>query len=206
MKHSGETDKLEKLCLIDESESEELWSCSAGAAGASASSGAAVGESKSEEIWSCSAGAAGASASSGAASCEACNGACGGAYGGACSGEQPQEMFVKEDGAAAASASAGGAGARDSRLDASKDVKGCFHRDVKLENIIVTGDFDTKIMDYGSLKFTDEFNGKTFTPWQGMFVCFEPRTQSLLSSFCFQRIALRGYVLAEAGRGFTRLC
>lgn len=35
-------------------------------------------------------------------------------------------------------------------------VKGCFHRDVKLENIIVSGDFDTKIMDYGSLKFTDD--------------------------------------------------
>jgi serine/threonine protein kinase len=35
-------------------------------------------------------------------------------------------------------------------------VKGCFHRDVKLENIIVSGEFTPKLMDYGSLKFTDQ--------------------------------------------------
>lgn len=62
-------------------------------------------------------------------------------------------------------------------------VKGCAHRDVKLENIIVTADFDTKIMDYGSLKFTDEMieevapDGRTVynakTPWQGTDV-FKP--------------------------------
>jgi hypothetical protein len=176
MKHAGETDKLETLCLINESESEEIWNCSAGAAGASASSGAA--------------------------SCEACNGACGGACSGACSGEQPPELFVKEDGAAAASASAGGAGARDSRLDASRDVKGCFHRDVKLENIIVTGDFDAKIMDYGSLKFTDEFNGKTFTPWQGMFVF----TRSTPKSPIFLLFSAHSFAWLRGDRGFIRFC
>lgn len=62
-------------------------------------------------------------------------------------------------------------------------VKGCFHRDLKLENIIVSDTFDTKIMDYGSLKFTDQTvqtvtkDGKvkynTKTPWHGTDV-FKP--------------------------------
>jgi len=61
-------------------------------------------------------------------------------------------------------------------------IKGCLHRDVKLENIIVTGDFNTKLMDYGSLKFTDlasqEVGGrtvkyKTKTPWLGTDI-FKP--------------------------------
>lgn len=37
-----------------------------------------------------------------------------------------------------------------------RTVKGCFHRDVKLENMMVGDDFDVKLIDYGSLKFTDQ--------------------------------------------------
>ena len=34
----------------------------------------------------------------------------------------------------------------------SADSGGCFHRDLKMENVIVNEDFDAKITDYGSLK------------------------------------------------------
>ena len=44
-------------------------------------------------------------------------------------------------------------------LEGSQRVNGCFHRDLKLENLIVTGDFDCKIIDYGSLKFTQSRDG-----------------------------------------------
>eukprot|EP00038_Savillea_parva_P008293 m.176015 g.176015 ORF g.176015 m.176015 type:complete len:642 (+) comp14093_c0_seq1:73-1998(+) len=33
---------------------------------------------------------------------------------------------------------------------------GCYHRDLKLENLVVTGDFTVKIMDFGSAKFEDQ--------------------------------------------------
>jgi serine/threonine protein kinase len=33
---------------------------------------------------------------------------------------------------------------------------GCYHRDLKLENLVVTGDFTVKIMDFGSAKFDDQ--------------------------------------------------
>eukprot|EP00041_Stephanoeca_diplocostata_P022156 m.525018 g.525018 ORF g.525018 m.525018 type:complete len:447 (-) comp21997_c0_seq5:972-2312(-) len=33
---------------------------------------------------------------------------------------------------------------------------GCYHRDLKLENLVVTGDFNVKIMDFGSVKFRDQ--------------------------------------------------
>ena len=44
-------------------------------------------------------------------------------------------------------------------LEGSQRVNGCFHRDLKLENLIITGDFDCKIIDYGSLKFTLSHDG-----------------------------------------------
>lgn len=43
----------------------------------------------------------------------------------------------------------------------SADSGGCFHRDLKMENVIVNEDFDAKITDYGSLKFTDDALKKT---------------------------------------------
>eukprot|EP00041_Stephanoeca_diplocostata_P022145 m.524836 g.524836 ORF g.524836 m.524836 type:complete len:776 (+) comp21993_c0_seq1:180-2507(+) len=73
----------------------------------------------------------------------------------------------------------------DARIATGPVVKGCFHRDLKLENIIVTDKYDCKIMDYGSLKFTDGTgvtqevtpDGSVFynskTPWLGTD-CFKP--------------------------------
>ena len=69
------------------------------------------------------------------------------------------------------------------------DVNGCFHRDLKLENLILTGDYDVKIIDYGSLKFTEHCTGaptqietadgktvfSTHTAWVGTDV-FRPPT------------------------------
>jgi hypothetical protein len=53
----------------------------------------------------------------------------------------------------------------------------------QLENIIVSDNFETKIMDYGSLKFTDQAlqkvgpggkaNYSTKTPWQVCLFKFE---------------------------------
>lgn len=34
--------------------------------------------------------------------------------------------------------------------------EGCYHRDLKLENLVVTGEFTVKIMDFGSAKFKDQ--------------------------------------------------
>ena len=35
----------------------------------------------------------------------------------------------------------------------SAETGGCFHRDLKMENVIMNQDFDVKITDYGSLKW-----------------------------------------------------
>eukprot|EP00039_Didymoeca_costata_P026012 m.14696 g.14696 ORF g.14696 m.14696 type:complete len:663 (-) comp5189_c0_seq1:63-2051(-) len=35
---------------------------------------------------------------------------------------------------------------------------GCYHRDLKLENLVLTRNFDLKIMDFGSVKFTDQMD------------------------------------------------
>ena len=34
----------------------------------------------------------------------------------------------------------------------SAETGGCFHRDLKMENVIMNEEFDVKITDYGSLK------------------------------------------------------
>jgi serine/threonine protein kinase len=59
---------------------------------------------------------------------------------------------------------------------------GCFHRDLKLENLVLDGKFNCKLMDFGSCKFTDQM--EEITDDEGV-------TRSVTSTYA--GIGTRGY-------------